>query len=96
MSARILRASAIPELVDARRQAHRLLLSRPPSRLILAALCLDIGAELTRRGELAPACPVCRDDVTAALEDGNRARRAPLAARKALETPSATLVEVAG
>lgn len=68
MSDRLLRVGTVEELRDARRMTHRMILTKPdaPGRLILAAWCLNIGAELSRRGELAPDCPFCLADLEAA------------------------------
>ena len=73
MSDRLLRVGTSEELRDARRMTHRMILTKPdaPGRLILATWCLNIGAELQRRGELAPDCPYCLADVDAAA--GKRA-----------------------
>lgn len=68
MSAHLVHSGPLEELRDARRMAHRMILTKPdaPGRLLLAAWCLELGAELTRRGELTPDCPFCRADVDAA------------------------------
>jgi len=68
VSAHATRQASVEELRDARRMTHRMILTKPdaPGRLLLAIWCLDIGAELQRRGELAPDCPYCRADVYAA------------------------------
>ncbi len=68
MSAHLVSLRPVAELRDARRMAHRLIVTKPaaPGRLILSLWCLEIGAELTTRGELAPDCPFCRADVDAA------------------------------
>lgn len=68
MSAHVAREASVEELRDARRMTHRMILAKPdaPGRLILASWCLNIGAELQRRGELAPDCPYCRADIDAA------------------------------
>ncbi len=63
MSAPVLAAARLAELVDARRLAHRMLLGKPPGRIILASWCLEISAELRRRGDPRPECPFCRADV---------------------------------
>lgn len=79
MSAHLVRVRPVAELRDARRMAHRMILEKPdaPGRLILSVWCLEIGAELQRRGELAPDCPYCRADVDAAAAT-HRAPDAPL------------------
>lgn len=62
------RARSVEELRDARQMAHRMILARPdaPGVLLHALYCLELGAEIRRRGELAPECPYCRADVDAA------------------------------
>lgn len=64
----ILEASTVDELRDARRLAHRLILTKPdsPGALLFKYFCRDVGAELTHRGELAPDCPYCLADLEAA------------------------------
>lgn len=68
MSAHVVRSSSVDELRDARRLAHRLILKKPdaPGALLFKAFCRDVGAELARRGELAPDCPFCLADLAAA------------------------------
>jgi hypothetical protein len=73
-----LQALSVDELRDARRLAHRQILARPdaPGALLFKYLCRDIGAEISRRGELAPDCPYCLADLEAAA--GKRAVSAAL------------------
>lgn len=68
MSAHVVRSSSVGDLRDARRLAHRLILAKPdaPGALLFKAFCRDVGAELSRRGELAPDCPFCLADLEAA------------------------------
>jgi hypothetical protein len=68
-----LRTPTVDELRDARRLAHRMILTKPdaPGALLFKYFCRDVGAELTRRGELAPNCPYCLADLDAAA--GKRA-----------------------
>ena len=91
MSAHVVRSATVDELRDARRLAHRMILTKPdaPGRLLLSVFCLEIGAELSRRGELAPDCPYCRLDVDAAA--GKAAVSNPLHDQRA--STSAQLVE---
>jgi hypothetical protein len=68
MSAHLDRSATVDELRGARRLAHRLILTKPdaPGCLLFKAFCRDVGAELSRRGELAPDCPFCLADLEAA------------------------------
>ena len=51
MSAHLVSLRPVAELRDARRMAHRLIVTKPaaPGRLILSLWCLEIGAELKEK-----------------------------------------------
>jgi hypothetical protein len=68
VSAHLFRSRPVAELRDARLMAHRLILAKPdaPGALLHALYCLELGAEIRRRGELAFDCPYCQADVDAA------------------------------
>ncbi len=70
MSAHLVRSRPVDELLDARRMAHRMILTKPdaPGRLLLSVYCLELGEELRRRGTDGHDCPICRHDVDAVAD----------------------------